>query len=67
MLESSFGNDVARSALRLFEQFGDVISTTRSCFIRGQIIFNKQVRIPYHSMYLRKSNCTTDSIVSCMY
>lgn len=34
IMESSFGNDVARSALPLAysDQFGDVIST---CFVRG--------------------------------
>lgn len=41
-MESSFGNDVARSALPLAysETFGDVISTTCPCFVnvRVQII-----------------------------
>ena len=41
IMESSLGNDVARSALPLAysDTFGDVISTARSCFvIRVQII-----------------------------
>lgn len=39
IMESSFGNDVARS-LAYSDTFGDVISTARSCFVnvRVQII-----------------------------